>query len=94
MSKLLSYKYTGTKGHIADVASSLPKNPDDLLSNGWTEITDPRAKTSSNSRVFKEKSTGLRIRFDKGMNLSILLDTFCSNKLKRQSSSFDSIACA
>ncbi len=28
------------------------------------------------------------------MNLSILIDTFCSNKLKRQSSSFDSIACA
>ena len=70
MSKLLSYKYTGTKGHIADVASSLPKNPDDLLSNGWTEITDPRAKTSSNSRVFKKKSTGLRIRFDKGSGRS------------------------
>ena len=28
------------------------------------------------------------------LNLSILIDTFCSNKLKRQSSSFDSIACA
>ena len=26
--------------------------------------------------------------------LSILLDTFCSNKLKRQSSSFDNTACA
>ena len=66
MSKPLSYKYTGTKGHIVAAASSLPKNPDELLSNGWKEITDPRAKESSNSRVFREDSTGLRIRFDKG----------------------------
>lgn len=28
MSKPLSYQYTGTKGHIAAVASGLPKNPD------------------------------------------------------------------
>ena len=80
MSKLLSYKYTGTKGHIADVASSLPKNPDDLLSNGWTEITDPRAKTSSNSRVFKEKSTGLRIRFDKGSGRSFTVQNTVPKK--------------
>ncbi len=66
MSKGLSYKYTGTKGHIVAVASSLPKNPDELLSKGWKEITDPRAKESSNSRAFREESTGLRIRFDKG----------------------------
>ena len=66
MSKPLSYKYTGTKGHIVAVASSLPKNPNDLLSKGWKEITDPRAKEAGNARVFKEKDTGLRIRFDKG----------------------------
>ena len=67
MSKPLSYKYTGTKGHIAAVANGLPKNPDSLLENGWKEVTDPRAKASSNSRIFKEISTGLRIRFDKGI---------------------------
>ena len=66
MSKPLSYKYTGTKGHIVAVASSLPQKPNELLSKGWKEITDPRAKEAGNSRVFKEKDTGLRIRFDKG----------------------------
>lgn len=67
MSKGLTYRYFGTKGHIIAVASNLPKNPDSLLKHGWKEVTDSRAKASSNSRVFKEKNTGLRIRFDKGI---------------------------
>lgn len=64
MSKPLSYNYTGTKGHIVSVASSLPINPGSLLNNGWKEKTHPAQATNSNSRVFIEESTGLRIRFD------------------------------
>ena len=66
MSKGLSYHYSGTKGHIVSVASSLPSNPNTLLSNGWIETTHPKQASNSSSRVFTEESTGLRIRFDKG----------------------------
>ena len=66
MSKPESGYFMVTKGHIADVAASLPKDPDDLLDDGWKETTDPRAKDASNSRVFTEEGTGLEIRFDKG----------------------------
>lgn len=65
MSKSLSYIYTGTLGHIVSTAHSLPKNPNTLLKNGWEEITHPSAAKNSNTRVFKEKDTGLRIVFDK-----------------------------
>ena len=58
MSKLLSYKYTGTKGHIADVASSLPKNPDDLLSNGWTELQIPEQKLPVTHVFSRKKALG------------------------------------
>ena len=68
MSKGLSYHYTGTKGHIISTASSLPSNPDDLLLSGWVETTHPDQAANSNSRTFTETSTGLRIRFDKGVS--------------------------
>lgn len=67
MSKRESYLYSGTKGHIVSVASTLPTSPDLLLTDGWTEVTDSRA-AKSNTRVFTENSTGLRIRFDKGVS--------------------------
>ena len=67
MSKGLSYHYSGTKGHIVAVASSLPTNPSYLLKDGWVETTNPEQAKHSNSREFKEEDTGLRIRFDKGV---------------------------
>lgn len=70
MSKGLSYKYVGTKGHIVSVISGLPKNPNKLFLNGWKEITNSNQAKNSTSRVFVEESTGLRIRFDKGNNFS------------------------
>lgn len=66
MSKGDSYHYSGTRSHILDVISNLPKNPDDLLSQGWQEYINPK-KSGGNSRDFYETDTGLRIRFDKGV---------------------------
>ena len=63
MSKPRSYKYTGTKGHIVDVATNLPQNGQGLLSQGWIDITDPR-QAAIGSFTYKEPSTGLRIRYD------------------------------
>lgn len=68
MSKGLSYHYSGTIGHIIATAQSLPKNPDKLLSDGWIEITNTSQRANSSSREFKEISSGLRIRFDKGQS--------------------------
>ena len=64
MSKGLSYKYSGTKGHIVSVASSLPKTYKSLLGSGWTDISDPRQSANGHYEL-QEKKTGLRIRFDK-----------------------------
>lgn len=65
MSKGFGYEYSGTKGHIIGVASSLPGNPQKLLKNGWEDITHPDAKRSGHMKL-KETSTGLKIGFDKG----------------------------
>lgn len=65
MSKGLSYKYSGTKGHIVDIAHSLPANPSGLTSNGWNDISHP-FQAMSGSHTYEEQSTGLRVRFDKG----------------------------
>lgn len=66
MSKDNCYHYSGTKGHIVDVASSLPSNPQQLLDSGWEDVSHPQ-QAASGSFTFKEKSSGLRVRFDKGV---------------------------
>lgn len=64
MSKGFGYQYSGTKGHIVGVASSLPKTPNKLLENGWEDISHPSQKASGHWEL-KESSTGLKIRYDK-----------------------------
>ena len=65
MSKPKSYLYHGTKGHIVDTAHSLPSSPTKLLNNGWEDISNPNEAAHGHFK-YKEKSTGLRVRFDKG----------------------------
>ena len=65
MSKSLSYNYSGTKGHIVSVASSLPSSASTLLSQGWEDISDPRGAATGH-HTYRETTTGLRIRFDRG----------------------------
>ena len=64
MSKSLSYKYTGTKGDIVAIASSLPKTGDGLLLKGWEDISHPK-QAEQGSFTYRNPTTGLRIRFDK-----------------------------
>jgi len=66
MSKGFGYHYTGTKGHIVGVASALPADPKELLDNGWEDISHPGQRNSGHLEL-QETSTGLRIRFDKGV---------------------------
>lgn len=44
---------------------NLPANPDDLLQQGWEEITYPDAAAEGH-RTFRNKETGLVIHADKG----------------------------
>lgn len=44
---------------------NLPANPDDLLQQGWEEITHPDAAAKGH-RTFRNKETGLVTRADKG----------------------------
>lgn len=60
-----SYRYIGTKGHIASIASSLPPSGEDLEEQGWENISHP-AQAAHGSQTYREPSTGLKIRFDKG----------------------------
>ena len=64
MSKGMSYYYSGTKGHIVEIASSLPSNPQQLLSTGWKDISHPQ-QAAAGSYTYQEISSGLKIRFDK-----------------------------
>ena len=64
MSKGFGYKYSGTKGHITGIISSLPSNPDIMVRNGWKEISHPSAKATGH-RMFIEERTGLKVEFDK-----------------------------
>lgn len=66
MSKDLSYLYTGTKGHIVDVASSLPSNPQKLINSGWEDVSHPD-QAKAGSFTYREKSSGLKNRLDKGV---------------------------
>jgi hypothetical protein len=43
------------------------KTPEKLLSEGWEDITDPRMKANTTSRELYNPQTGLKIRFDKGV---------------------------
>ena len=62
-----SERQDGDGGHEGEGAAipDLPANPDDLLQQGWEEITHPSAAAQGH-RTFRNKETGLVIRADKG----------------------------
>ena len=64
MSKGLSYEYSGTKGHIVEIASNLPQTGQGLIDMGWEEISHPE-QAAAGHHTYREPSTGLRIRYDK-----------------------------
>ncbi len=51
--------------YVTEFQLNLPKNPDELLDEGWIELTDPR-NNSGNHRIFNDPKTGIKVRFDKG----------------------------
>ncbi len=53
------------KSSESEPPPGLPANPDDLLQQGWEEISHPDAAAAGH-RTFRNKETGLVIRADKG----------------------------
>ena len=64
---LRSERQDGEGGDDGEGAAlpDLPANPNDLLQQGWEEITHPDAAAQGH-RTFRNKETGLVIRADKG----------------------------
>lgn len=73
MSKGLSYKYSGTSGHVRNTIKLLPKSPKRLLSAGWRDISHP-AEARNGIIKLKEERTGLKIRYDKGKKARTVLE--------------------
>ncbi|MCA1032521.1 hypothetical protein LCL95_16025 [Bacillus timonensis] len=40
--------------------------PNDLLKNGWEDITHPNKRAKTNSRDYLDQKTGTKLSFDKG----------------------------
>jgi len=62
-----SERQDGDGGHEGEGAAipDLPANPDDLLQQGWEEISRPEAAAQGH-RTFRNKETGLVVRADEG----------------------------
>ena len=57
-----------------DVASIIKnvqyKTPQQLVSSGWKDVTNPKMAVNTTSREFYDPKSGLKIRFDKGVDCS------------------------
>ncbi len=50
----------------AEWIKQLPGDPQELIDNGWEDVTHPQAKLNSNSMELSDPATGRRVRFDRG----------------------------
>jgi hypothetical protein len=51
---------------IKNIVGDLPANPDELVKNGWDEITPEGMVKNTQSREFLDQNTGIKVRYDKG----------------------------
>jgi hypothetical protein len=54
------------KGTSKFTYNNLPKNPKELLEDGWKDITPDGMRKNTNSREYEDPRTGIRVRFDPG----------------------------
>lgn len=60
----LAYQ-SGSGSVIKNIQS---KSPQQLIEDGWEDITNPKMAANTNSREFYDPKSGLKIRFDKGVD--------------------------
>ena len=62
-------KDVGGESDSASVIKNIQsKSPQQLIEDGWEDITNPKMATNTNSREFYDPKSGLKIRFDKGVD--------------------------
>jgi RHS repeat-associated protein len=54
---------------IKNIVGDLPANPDELVKNGWDEITPEGMVKNTQSREFLDQNTGIKVRYDKGTSV-------------------------
>ncbi|AEH49407.1 pre-toxin TG domain-containing protein [Parageobacillus thermoglucosidasius] len=54
------------KGTSKFTYNNLPKNPKELMEDGWKDVTPDGMRKNTNSREYEDPRTGIRVRFDPG----------------------------
>ena len=65
-SKKVAKKHKSGSGSVIKNIQS--KSPQQLIEDGWEDITNPKMAANTNSREFYDPKSGLKIRFDKGVD--------------------------
>lgn len=55
----------GESGSNAVIKNIQSKSPQQLIEDGWEDITNPKMAANTNSREFYDPKSGLKIRYDK-----------------------------
>ena len=55
-------------GSNAVIKNIQSKSPQQLIEDGWEDITNPKMAANTNSREFYDQKSGLKIRYDKGVD--------------------------
>ena len=60
---------TGSESGSGSVIKNIQsKSPQQLIANGWEDVTNPKMAANTTSREFYDPKSGLKIRFDKGVD--------------------------
>ncbi|MDO7907659.1 WXG100 family type VII secretion target [Paenibacillus sp. JX-17] len=54
------------KGNVKFSPNNLPKDPQELIKNGWEDVTPKGMAKNTASREFIDPETGMKVRFDPG----------------------------
>ena len=57
----------GTKSGSDTIKNIQSKTPQQLIAEGWEDITNPKMAANTSSREYYDPTSGLKIRFDKGV---------------------------
>ncbi|WP_139489615.1 RHS repeat domain-containing protein [Brevibacillus dissolubilis] len=55
---------TTTQTKINFTYNNLPKDPNELIRNGWKDVTHPKMKVNTKMREYQNPETGMKVRFD------------------------------
>ncbi len=56
----------GQQKYYRETISRLPKNPHSLTQNGWNDVTPREMAQNTTSRMYQDRNSGLKVRFDTG----------------------------